>query len=187
MSFDHDFSYQFDTLFTVNHSNGFCSLECDKPLHTEYSEVYMLSMANDKNVLKEFINAEINGDTIKAGNFLGYPECCIKAFEHIGSLKSKWAIYYQDDYLKNKKASLYCNRFPIFFNSISPIGELFPCSLSCDNSKNYAKSMLSDMKALGFFKLVDKILEISNKDIYINKYGNFSLKKHINFNQIKFS
>lgn len=187
MSLKQEYSYQFDTLYSVDYSNGFCSIEVEKPSRREYNKVYMLSISKDKNVLKEFVNAEIYGDTIKAGNFLGYPKCCIKAFQHVGSLKSKWSNYYLQDYLKNKEASLFCNRFPIFFNSISPVGELFPCSLSCNKSKNYAKSMLGDMKALGFSKLVDKTLEISSRDIYINQNGNFSIKKYKNFNQIKFS
>ena len=187
MSFHKDFYYQFDTLFSVDHSNGFCSLESKKPLKSDFNEVYMLSISKNKDVLKEFTDAEINGDTIKAGDFLGYPKCCVEAFQHIGSLESKWATYYLEDYLFNKKASLYCNRFPIFFNSISPVGELFPCSLSCNHSKNYAKSMIGDMQALGFSKLISKTLEISSKNIYINDNGNFSIKKYKNFNQIKFS
>ena len=47
--------------------------------------------------------------------------------------------------------------------------------------------MIGDMQALGFSKLIDKTLEISSKDIYINDNGNFSIKKYKNFNQIKFS
>jgi hypothetical protein len=161
-------------------------LESKQPLKGDFNKVYMLSITKNQNILKEFIEAEIYGDTIKAGNLLGYPKCCVNAFEHIGSLGSKWAIHYLDDYLKNKKASPYCNRFPIFFNSISPIGELFPCSLNCDNAQNYARLMLNDMKSVGFSKLINKTLEISSKDIYINRQGNFSLEKENKFNVIKF-
>lgn len=147
----------------------------------------MLSLSKNEHVLKDFINAEISGDTIKAGQFLGYPKCCVEAFQHIGLLESKWATYYLEDYQRTKKASPFCNRFPIFFNSISPIGELFPCSLNCNAAKNYAELMLNDMKALGFTKLIDKILEISSKDIYINIDGNFSIEEYEHSHQIKFT
>ena len=42
------------------------------------------------------------------------------------------------------------------------------------------------MKSVGFSKLINKTLEISSKDIYINRQGNFSLEKENKFNVIKF-
>jgi|TARA_B100001540_G_scaffold315381_1_gene342480 hypothetical protein len=146
----------------------------------------MLSICENQEILDSFVDLEIFGDAKLAGELLGYPKCCLKNFDNISSLGSKWSLFYVDDFKRNNKAYYNCNRFPIFFNSISPVGELFPCSLSCKNAKKYSLNMIKDMEYFGYSELVSKMIEISKKTIYIDSHGAFSLVKKPNSSEIFF-
>lgn len=148
----------------------------------------MYSISRSLKELDDFEYAEVYGDILKAGAFLGYPKCCINNIEKINSLNSKWATFYLNQFLEIKIANHFTNRFPITWGGISIIGELFPCSLRCPNAIEYSQNMLSDVKNLGFRKLSDIMIDHSHRPVYINKgNGEISLDPKRGFEIINFS
>ncbi len=178
------------TLFSSLEKNSFGSLvsSIDKIERNQYTEVKMYSISRSFKELDDFEYAEVYGDILKAGAYLGYPKCCINNIEKINSLNSKWATFYLNQFLEIKFANHFTNRFPITWGGISIIGELFPCSLTCPNAIEYSQNMLSDVKKLGFSKLSDIMMDHSHRPVYINKEnGEISLESKRGFEIINFS
>lgn len=178
------------TLFSSLENNSFGSLvsRIDNLEQNQYSEVKMYSISRSIKELEEFEFAEVYGDILKAGNYLGYPKCCINNVEKINTLNSKWATFYLEQFHKIKIANHFTNRFPITWGGISIIGELFPCSLTCPKAIEYSQNMFSDVIDLGFSKISEIIKAHSLRPIYVNKInGEISVDSKSGFEIIKFS
>lgn len=157
-------------LFSSKQKNSFGSLVTnleDGDLEN-YNKVIMFSISRLKSELEDFEKAELYGDVEMAGQYLGYPSCCIKNIEVINSLSDLWAIHYLDDYARFNNASLFTNRFPITWGGMSIVGELFPCSLSCINAINYGKALLKDVKKMGYTSISEVMISHAKTPIYIN-------------------
>ena len=178
-------------LYCSNQKNSFGSLvtSINSEDSDNYSEVKMFSISKFKDELIDFEKAELYGDVEKAGKFLGYPTCCVNNISKINDLKDLWATFYLNDYIKmNKTASKYTNRFPITWGGISIVGELFPCSLSCNKAIQYGKNLHNDVKSFGFNKIYHSIINHAQLPIYINPVdGTISKFKKNGFNPILFS
>jgi len=178
-------------LYSSKQKNSFGSLvaSINSEDSDNYSEVRMFSISKFKDELIEFEKAELYGDIEKAGEFLGYPICCIKNIYKINDLKDLWATFYLNDYEKmNKTASIYTNRFPITWGGVSIVGELFPCSLSCNNAIEYGRNLYNDVKSFGFNEIHKTIIDHAQLPIYINPDdGAISKFKKNRFNPILFS
>jgi len=177
------------TLYSSLENNSFGSLvssvvDFEK---NHYIEVKMYSISRTLKELDEFEYAEVYGDILKAGAYLGYPNCCINNVEKINTLNGMWATFYLEQFLKNKIANHFTNRFPITWGGVSIIGELFPCSLVCPKAIGYSQNMFSDVIDFGFSKLSDIMKEHSLRPVYINKSnGEISLNSKRGFEKIKF-
>ncbi len=158
-------------LYTEDKGNSFGRLisKMNEINSGDFKEVSMLSFSSSHRELIEFEEAEVDGDTEKAGLMLGYPKCCVKNVETINSLNELWSLYYLDDYHHNKVASHFTNRFPITWGGMSPIGELFPCSLNCAAAIQYAKTMKKDLHSFGFDRIIANIYEAAMRPIYIHE------------------
>jgi hypothetical protein len=147
----------------------------------------MISIAKSLNHLKEFERAECNGDTEKAGKMLGYPKCCTENIENINQYKDRWALYYLQDFNLQLQANHNTNRFPISWGGISPIGELFPCSLVCKAAISYSLDMKSDLLTFGFDRIARESENHSKKNIFIHiESGEISLTSKVGYKEIKF-
>jgi hypothetical protein len=84
------------TLFSSLEKNSFGSLvsSIDEIERNQFTEVKMYSISRSLKELVDFEYAEVYGDILKAGAYLGYPKCCINNIEKINSLNSKWATFY---------------------------------------------------------------------------------------------
>jgi hypothetical protein len=177
------------TLYCVDHGNFFGELQNTKEEITSqsYSEVKMYSISRSIDYLKEFESAELYGDIEKAGHLLGYPSCCTKNIHNINSQKEQWALYYLNDFKTHSKAIHDTNRFPISWGGISPIGELFPCSLICKSAIEYSKNMKTDLLKLGLLRIAEMRDSHSKKSIYINSStGEISFYNKVGYEEIKF-
>ena len=177
-------------LYTEDKGNSFGRLisKIDESRTNDVTEVVMLSFSYSQSELMEFEEAEVEGDTEKAGLMLGYPKCCVKNVEKINSLNELWSLYYLEDYKLIKAANHYANRFPITWGGMSPIGELFPCSLSCTAAIQYAKNMKADLHSFGFERIASNIYEAARRSVYINTYnGKVSTVPKLYYSEINFS
>lgn len=154
----------------------------------KFNVVKMYSISKAKKDLDDFEYAELYGDILKAGKYLGYPDCCVNNVENINKLNSKWATFYLEDFQKNKIANHFTNRFPITWGGISVIGELFPCSLMCSHAIEYSKKMYSDVIEFGFNQISDAMIIHSLKPVFINKMNGAILTvENENYEIINFS
>jgi hypothetical protein len=150
--------------------------------------ITMLSISRSLDLLNEFEDAELSGDTTLAGKHLGYPKCCVDNLCNINEYGTNWALYYLSDFQNQKKASLYCNRFPVVNGGISVVGELFPCSLNCDAAIQYSFRMLEDLENYGFKKIKETILKHCKEPVFINKHdGRISGKEEAGFHKLVFT
>jgi hypothetical protein len=196
-SFDHGLFRKYgyfvkeSILFSSFQKNSFgnLTLSIDENRKGEYVKVRMFSISTSKMDLEEFEHAELYGDVEKAGIFLGYPSCCTRNIAIINDLNEFWANYYLNDYLKNSLvANHLTNRFPITWGGISIVGELFPCSLSCENAIEYARNMQNDMINFGFYKIANVIVQHAKSTIFVNpKNGAISIFKSPEYEAIVFS
>ena len=87
-------------LFSSLENNSFGNLvsSVDKINRKHYNEVKMFSISKSIKDLDDFEFAEVHGDILKAGKYLGYPKCCINNVEKINILNGKWATFYLNDY-----------------------------------------------------------------------------------------
>ena len=150
--------------------------------------ITMLSISKSLDLLKGFEDAELNGNTTLAGKYLGYPNCCVDNLCNINEYGTDWALYYLSDFQNQKKASLYCNRFPVVNGGISVVGELFPCSLNCDAAIQYSHRMLEDLENYGFKKIKRSILYHCKEPVFGNKRdGRISSKQEGGFQKLVFT
>lgn len=177
-------------LFSYDRGNAFGSLlsNVDGIEREHLTPVSMLSISYSRKELLEFEKAEVDGDTEKAGMLLGYPLCCVRKVEDINAYNDLWSVYYLNDYEQNKSADCHTNRFPIAWGGISPIGELFPCSLNCKAAIEYSRNMLHNVSKLGFKRIADTCYHHGRRSPYINKNnGNISLNPLPDYSPIIFS
>jgi len=177
-------------LFCSKQKNSFGSLvpQIVEGNEDNYSKVKMFSISKFKVELKDFEKAELYGDVEKAGEYLGYPICCIKNISNINILKEMWANFYLKDYTKMKNANLFTNRFPITWGGMSIIGELFPCSLTCKNAIEYGKGLHNDVKSFGYSKISETLISHAKTPIYIDPInGNITKIKDTQLKPIIFT
>lgn len=177
------------SIFSVYKDNSFALLlpNADNLKPDSYQKVMMYSICKNAKDLYKFEQSEVNGDTELAGNLLGYPKCCVKNAEAISSFGAHWANYYLNDYNTHKTAHHLTNRFPIVWGGVSPIGELFPCSLSCTKAIHYAQQMISNLHDFGFQKIANVSIEHGMKTVFINEIdGAISTKNQVGYNPIIF-
>lgn len=178
------------SLYTTKSSNSYsCMVTSTEGFGiNELTEICMYSISKSAVDLEDFENCELYGDSEKAGFYLGYPKCCVENLEKVNAIGAKWGIFYLEDFISQKKASLFCNRFPISWGGISIVGELFPCSINCKAARMYAEAMLTDVQNFGFEKIKDKILDHSQRPVFINKQnGEISVSQNAGFEQITFT
>jgi hypothetical protein len=114
-------------------------------------------------------------DPVVAGEMLGYPNCCIKKFAEFNLKREHWIHSIIDEHKKTIKANAQCNRLLAEFGGISPIGELYPCSLHCSFATQMANEARDSIVNLGLFELSHFLQKCSSSPMYICNSKSISL------------
>lgn len=179
----YNLNFEYTSFETYDYGNSWTSLiKNNHKKEFKITDTIVIVIGRSAEILKEYIQAESNFDYFKAGQLLGYPICCIRAYSEIEVLKENWFQYYLSD---NKKSyPFWANRINTIFGGGSFIGEMFPCSLNCENAINLGKNAAKTMESFGLIKLTDTIRSHCIAPIYLDQ--NNQLSKSITSNKIDF-
>lgn len=110
--------------------------------------------------VERLCTAEVAGDPAVAGRLLGYPACCIAAYEQHASNPATWV-----ERMVAKSGSgpypCWANRLPLQRGAITFIGELYPCSFRCAAAVAHGRRVYAAMRQLGLESLAQQTLEQS--------------------------
>ena len=165
--------FLYDKIYVEEKGNTWATIHSEKTNNT-LSKNYLITIGKSKNETFLAHKYEIEGNTTEIGRLLGYPSCCVKAYDIISNFFEKWPLYYLNIDGPGLHSNL-ANRLAIAWGGISPIGELYPCSLECQNAKKLGQSFFSATKELGFSKLHQELLLYSKNNVEISKDGVVSL------------
>jgi len=110
-------------------------------------------------------------DSDLAGSYLGYPPCCVRAFARLTASPGKWAQVLADTARDKSSIDARCNRFAAEWGGIGLLGELFPCSLECNEARGYADRLYMATRRLGLHRLADKARQDSLLPVSISESG----------------
>lgn len=88
-------------------------------------------VARDGAVAAELCACEVSGDPARAGEFLGYPPCCTAAYGEHCAEPGRW-ITVALARSKGHPPRVWCNRLPLLWEAPTFVGEIYPCSFSCE-------------------------------------------------------
>lgn len=98
-------------------------------------------------------------DSNEAGLLFGYPVCCVA---NVGELAEAGAGWPQELVKRSGEASRWnaaANRIVADWGGIPPIGELFPCSLSCEQAAHIGRSGVHALEKAGLSRLAQRIVD----------------------------
>lgn len=98
-------------------------------------------------------------DSNEAGLLFGYPVCCVANVEELADAGADWP---QELVKRSGEASRWnaaANRIVADWGGIPPIGELFPCSLSCQHAAHIGRSGVHALEKVGLFRLAERIMD----------------------------
>jgi hypothetical protein len=108
------------------------------------------------------LSLELHGESSEAGRLLGYPECCVDAYESLAREAQRWPDVLLARSPEPLTVSMWCNRLASLWGGTCPTGELFPCSLQCPHAISYGK-------------LADKLLRENDCELLANEICRQSL------------
>ncbi len=132
---------------------------------------YLIVLSHDKNYAADCLDAEINGDTRKAGLYFDYPSCCIDYYNQVLQVNPElWAVKIHES-SGNGPYPYQANRLATGWGGIAFTAELFPCSLFCENAIKIGETNEQSLKKLGLSKLAEKIMKHSLSSCILNRNG----------------
>ena len=165
--------FLYDKIYVEERGNTWATIHSEKTSKT-LSINYLVTIGKLKNETYMAHECEIEGNTTEIGRLLGYPSCCVKAYDIISNFFEKWPLYYLNTDGPGLHSNL-ANRLTIAWGGISPIGELYPCSLECQNAKKLGQNFFRVTKKLGLLKLHQELLFFSKNNVEISQEGAVSL------------
>lgn len=98
--------------------------DCEKPTHCE---IWYCNI--DKEIDPNF------DPFLNPGEFLGYPKCCVSKYESTSGMGLFYKEYlFSDNKIRYNEINRLCTLF--FPNLLMP--DFFPCSMSCEEAKNFS-------------------------------------------------
>ena len=154
----------------------------------KYKTNFLITIGKSEKETEKAHSLELTGETLKIGELLNYPACCVSAYPEISNYFDKWPLYYLSQDGQGRHSN-FANRLAIARGGISPIGEMYPCSLECQNAISIGRKVYEIANKIGMKKLSEKILFYSKETISISDKGIVSLsrKSDNNKNTIYFS
>ena len=113
---------------------------------------------------------ELNGEFRISGKYFNYPDCCINSYPAISSSQDKWA----NSLIENSGPGPYpcwSNRLATGWGGACFSGELFPCSLHCQNAIAIGRKTYNCLLDIGFKKLSREFLQQSLNPLIVHKNG----------------
>jgi hypothetical protein len=183
-NFCHQNSYYFSTapLIIAPQGNTWNNIEKETSLDANKSEALLFVISKNKDECDKIIKHELNGESDIVGKLLGYPECCVKNYNKLSRTGALWTKYLLESSGKGPYP-LYNNRYISALGGISPIGEIFPCSLHCKKSAQLAKDALSALSKMNLHQLRNNIYENSLRSVVVKNDGSLSFLRDHNDHQ----
>lgn len=152
--------------FVEPKANGWSELVC-RPTSVSQTLVVITKDSRAGNLLQ----AEVS-DPLDAGILLGYPDCCVRSLDRLSAAAEQWALHLLDGAVSPINARV--NRFAAEWGGVGLIGELFPCSLTCQAAAAYAQSLYDAALALGLSKLAETAKSDALSPVKVSSSGRIS-------------
>jgi hypothetical protein len=100
---------------------------------------------------------ETNGRSEQAGLLLGYPPCCVAAYEGYSKEPTTWI---KQALARSGLGPFPCwaNRLPISWGAPTFIGELYPCAFNCAAAERWGRAVFDRLREYGLVQLAQTIL-----------------------------
>lgn len=123
----------------------------------------------DSGLVADVLAAEIES-TKEAGALFGYPECCIGAVDGLAQAGAAWPaeLVRRSQELGGTAKS---NRLPVDWGGLSPVGELFPCTLACPMAAEIGFDGYDSLQRLGLNSLAACLVEHAESTFRIDDEG----------------
>lgn len=142
------------------------------PYRTERERLLVVIAAADH--AERLVEAETL-DSERAGVMLGYPACCVKAFQRLAEAGGRWGQALSATAVDARAIDARCNRFAAEWGGIGVMGELFPCSLECEHAKAYGESLYRSTVRLGLHRLAVRAKTDSLRPVVVSDDGTVSV------------
>ena len=142
----------------------------------EQTVEYLIIISLQHGLAESVLNWELEGAANLVGVALGYPECCIEAYQAICNYTSRWGLYYFDQDGSGPHQP-WANRLVIGWGGVSPIGELYPCSIQCLSAQRIGQLALSLLQEYNLIRLYADIRKHASQNVFINQEGDIFLVK----------
>lgn len=135
---------------------------------------------------EDVISAELN-DPVEAGFLLGYPDCCVRALGRLSAHPQRWPWAILADWPLGKPLNARLNRFAAEWGGVGLLGELFPCSHSCELAYAYAQNLYMSAMRCGLEKLADKAKSDALRSIWLDESGAISVEEIVGARKVEFT
>ena len=72
----------------------------------------------------------------------------------------------------------------IGWDGISPVGELYPCSLRCSEALEIGKLALQILKKHKLIRLCQQIVQHATNDVFVDSSGNIYTSEHVSLDRV---
>jgi len=120
--------------------------------------------------VKEFVKADSEGDHVRMGQLLGFPECCTTFFHDEwlkGYIDPIWQIAMntpEESVVLRDERFIRLKAYPEVLSLLRYIGPRFtfhiPCSTTCESSKKIAEDWVAVARKHGYHEEVDALYEV---------------------------
>jgi hypothetical protein len=100
---------------------------------------------------------EASGNSAQAGLLLGYPPCCVAAYEGYSKEPADWI---RQALARSGVGPFPCwaNRLPLSWGAPTFIGELYPCAFDCPAAARQGRAVFNRLQEFGLNHLAQTIL-----------------------------
>ena len=127
----------------------------------------VLVVSANRDLSRQVLQMELFGESRDVGQALGYPECCVRAYPSLAQDAEHWPNTIIERSHRPGHVSMWCNRLASLWGGTCPTGELFPCSLECDNAIEYGRLADRLLREHGFSLLADEICHQARRPIFL--------------------
>jgi len=167
--FNENLYFSSGKLYEAIKDNGWSSIS-NKPIDNKMRTKVLLVLGNELSDVEDCYKNELNGDFRISGKYFNYPDCCINSYPAISSSQEKWA----NSLIENSGPGPYpcwANRLATGWGGACFSGELFPCSLHCENAIAIGRKTYNCLLDIGFKKLSREFLQQSLNPLIVHKNG----------------
>lgn len=127
----------------------------------------VLVVSANRDLSTQVLQMELFGESRDVGEALGYPDCCVTAYPSLARAAEHWPITMIERSRRPGQVSMWCNRLASLWGGTCPTGELFPCSLECENAIEYGRLADRLLREHGFSILADEISKQARRPMYL--------------------